>query len=421
MKLFLLSFLGSIAATNAISGADLLKKWDLTEPIISYDGEANTFVLTYEDSSSLVGTTGVKSSMYDYGCKEGGTIVNDGITLAFDGFDGLDAIVSLKVDTKIITANPSVYFVIDEDLRTKSAPGSTSPLYEGLTSADDDMGLVALCLRYSIGTAGDTEADFYEVNFLETLIQIKYDLTAGFSVDGIAVAPKERSITTQAKDAYNLIAYLCDGISVVEDGGRQNPVLSSSTFNQGALVSVCVIPDPIAVADGIFIDSIIDYFWIRYENVPGPEAPDFPAFDDAGAASDTKQKAIPLLSNENGLSALSYHLGAPGSDNHYVVIQSILFADFYKSAGTVSGIGQATLKFADNSRRMLKGSDGADADTAIEGRRRLQDDAPSTFDVNIGVTNDAEGPGALKTAGGASLGFTAMATAAALVSAALLA
>lgn len=360
--------------------------------------------------------------MYDYGCKEGGTIVNDGITLAFDGFDGLDAIVSLKVDTKIITANPSVYFVIDADLRNKNAPGgSTSPLYEGLTSADDDMGLVALCLRYSIGTAGDTEADLYEVNFLETLIQIKYDLTAGFSVDGITVAPKERSITTQAKNAYTLLAYLCDLSSVLENVGRLNPVSSSQqSFNQGALVSVCVTPDTVGVTDGIFIDSIIDFFWIRYENGPDALAPAFPAFDDAGAASDTKQKAVPLDSNENGLSALVYHSG-PGGDNHFAAIQSILFADFYKSAGTVSGIGQATLKFADNSRRMLKGSDGADADTAIEGRRRLQDDAPSTFDVNIGVTDDAEGPGALKTAGGASLGFTAMATAATLVSAALLA
>ena len=425
MKLFLLSFLGSIAATNAITGADLLAKWDLNEPVIDYDGETNVFTFTYPGSSSLVGGDGVRTVMYDYGCKEDENTVTSGIGFSFDGFVVNDAILSVTVDTKIITAEPTLYFVIDQALREIMIDGTTTPLYEGLTAADDDLGLVALCLRYSIGTPGNTPADeFYEVNFLETLIQIKYDLTAGFKVEGISVAPKERSITTQAKDAYNLIAYLCDSdITPTEDSeGRTVGVPKTQggdAFNQGALVSVCVKPDGTAVTDGIFIKEIIDYFWIRFETPPSAEQAEFPAFDDAGSATDIKQKALPLALNGNGLSAVTYPAG-DGLDNHYVMIQSILFADFYKSAGSVSGIGQATLKFA-AARRMLKGSDGADADTAIEGRRRLQDDAPSAFDVNIGVTNDAEGPGALKTAGGASLGFTAMATAAALVSAALLA
>jgi len=426
MKLFLLTFLGSIAAASAGAAEDLMNKWKLSDPVITFDSDSNTFVFKYPDSSSLVTENGVVTQMYTYSCKEGDDKVDTGTTVTFDGFEAsttggaIDtAALSLTVDTKIVSADPTIYKVIDATLRGL-VDDDANPVYEGLTADDDDLGLVALCLRYSIGTPGATAADFYEVNFLETLIQIKYDLTAGFRVDGISVAPKAKSITTQAKDAYTLVAYLCDSTGATElENGRNVGVAFSqgaSSFAQGALVSVCVKPDSVAVNDGIFIKQITEYFWIRFEASAPLPAGEFPEFDSAGGAGDIKQKSVPIASNGNGLSAITYPTALDG-DNHFVLIQSILFADFYKSAGEVSGIGQATLKFA-AARRMLKGSD---ADAAIEGRRQLQDDEPTVFDVSVGVTNDAEGPGALKTAGGASLGFTAMATAAALVSAALLA
>jgi hypothetical protein len=58
----------------------------------------------------------------------------------------------------------------------------------------------------------------------------------------------------------------------------------------------------------------------------------------------------------------------------------------------------------------------------IEEGRQLQEAAASSpFDVSVVLDVTADGPGAIKTAGGASYGFSALASAVALLSAALLA
>merc|ERR1712176_1561158 len=89
---------------------------------------------------------------------------------------------------------------------------------------------------------------------------------------------------------------------------------------------------------------------------------------------------------------------------------SVLFAQFYNTDGTVSGAGDATLQFKTTRRRLGQEED-----------RRLQEDHGSAgLDISIDVNGNTEGPGALKTAGGASAA-TAFASAVAFVGAVLLA
>merc|ERR1712232_1462416 len=85
-----------------------------------------------------------------------------------------------------------------------------------------------------------------------------------------------------------------------------------------------------------------------------------------------------------------------GSD--VCVFDSILFAQFYATEGAVTGEGIATLQF-ETARRLR--ADGS--------RRKMQQaDQAADFGLNVDVNAVNDGPGALATAGGATLGMTAL-------------
>ena len=91
---------------------------------------------------------------------------------------------------------------------------------------------------------------------------------------------------------------------------------------------------------------------------------------------------------------------------------SILFADFYKNAGEVFGVGTAFLEFG---RRRLGDANKPDEDRV----RKLQEsEGSSPFDLVVRTNMADDGPGSLKTAAGASYGVTLVTTAMALLSAA---
>jgi hypothetical protein len=243
-----------------------------------------------------------------------------------------------------------------------------------------------------------------EVNFIESLITIKYDLTAGFDVDAFSVEPKERVETTAAKETYALEAYLCDPdatpLEVLTTPARSrpfaitdyDPVTGSDAYNQGALITVCVAPDGPTYADGIRLNGLTDFTWTR----------DSPL---------TNQEAI--FGSAASLNGLTSYISTNCVMSPWCHFSSILFADFYISAGEVYGSGNAALTF--QTRRRL--GEAVDEDS----RQLQEEDASSPFDLAVSVQVTDEGPGALKTAGGASFGTSALASAVALLAAALLA
>lgn len=84
----------------------------------------------------------------------------------------------------------------------------------------DGQGMMKFCVRSSLGYAGSTDEEktldeqfdfgYKEVNFIESLITIFFDLTSDFEVLEFNVDPKERIETTAQKDTYELEAWLCD-------------------------------------------------------------------------------------------------------------------------------------------------------------------------------------------------------------------
>ena len=300
----------------------------------------------------------------------------------------------------------------------------------------DGQGMMKFCVRSSLGYDGSTDQEktldeqfdfgYKEVNFIESLITIFFDLTAGFEVLEFNVDPKERIETTAQQDTYELEAWLCDpNFETVTQFGdgimdkvfpapiadtflASEPDASKEFFNQGALITVCVAPDDAAWLDGIRMNGITSFDWLR--NDLSTTASNLPT----GEIGPITQKAIEDGS-EAGNSLTSYIESNCENGKPYCTFSSILFADFYISQGVVSGSGSANLQFAAPGGRRL----GApEEETAV---RKLQDEAAaSPFDVSVPVDLTDEGPGALKTAGGAAYGIV-FTSAIALLSAALLA
>lgn len=185
------------------------------------------------------------------------------------------------------------------------------------------------------------------------------------------------------------------------------PDTSKEYFNQGALITVCVAPDDAAWLDGIRMDGITSFDWLR--NDLSTTASQLPT----GKIVPINQEAI--FGGEQSGNSLTSYISDCENGAHYCIFSSILFADFYISRGVVSGSGSANLQFAAPGGRRLGAPEEG---TAV---RKLQDEAAtSPFDVSVPVDLTDEGPGAPKTAGGASYGIV-FTSAIALLSAALLA
>jgi len=204
-----------------------------------------------------------------------------------------------------------------------------------------------------------------EVNSIESMLTIKYDLASEINLSEFNVAPKIKDTSTGSKE-YAVEAALCPG--------------SDTSFNQGSLICVEVKPNDDSADDGIVMRSIDSFDWTR-DNIVQP------AITDSNAISDNQLTSITCDANSDSCS-----------------INSVLFADFYESAGVVTGSGSATMMFKTDRRALMGGSASASG-------RSLQDTAAiaaatSEFDIAISVgVSDEDGVGALKTAGGASLLF----------------
>ena len=384
MKLFLFSAVLASFATNVFaqvpagsSGSDLQALWNMANPTISYATSTNTYTLSVDVDDrfkTFTSADNFRVKSYDnFNCK-----INDegagefsaglsGISTNVIGDDGSKKLeTKFQVEPAVITKNTEIY--------------------------DSGSGALKFCIRNSVGY---TDSAFNEVNFIESLLTINYSLDGTFSVVKIDVAPKAKQTDSQTEDAYGLTAYLCDITPTGETetiSGVTVPKEKTATFNQGSLITVCVRPVADAYAEGIVMDYIKDFTWKRDGSVEG-----------ADTTIEVQQPAITEKAAAGNL--LTYYPGCSGSD--YCYFSSILFADFQISTGKAEGSGSARTKF--KTRRRLNEND--------EGRA-LQEAGPadgdSAFDIAIGIEATDEGPGALKTAGGVSLRFTALASVMAL-------
>merc|ERR1711971_246166 len=351
-------FLLSIAAANAQKEeedrtlATLAEKWSISDP--DYIQNGLDFMFDYP-VSIWIDQGQAYYEVYDSECKEGGNLVTTGFTLSpmvdvpagsvtddatFD-IAGKTAQVTVGVDTSSITSNTDVY----TETNTDGAAGAS----------------IVFCVRFGLNTFGDTPI---EVNFLESVITLSIDLSAGFSVDAINVTPKDQILNT-ATQTYTVEGYMCQD-------GTDTPVAdAAAALSQGSLISVCIKPDADGITDGIKMRTIDSFEWTR---------------------DTTTQAAIESAVAAGNLLTSFDEIACAGGD--YCQFSSILFAAFYATEGQVSVNGVASMQFG--TRRLSEGS----------GLRALQEQeaaATSDFDLSVSLTAADDGPAAL-TAAGATVG-----------------
>lgn len=443
MKFSGIALLAVASMTGNVS-ASIADRWKLDAPAIVYTAAENKFSLDFTASASADnngdnGATVVE--FFDRRCQwDGTTEFNNGYGAGATGSNakltdatgyqlgagaGIGSLgnqaalpvwaaskVEFRVDTLALAQNPKIYDTIDQDMIDNED-------ILNVGSGDLGFGLMRFCARTEIGY-DKTDGTFQDVNFIETLVNIKYDLTAGFSVAAFSVAPKLRIAVTESKSTYALEAWLCEPasaeVSTIKDTalGQVNRIVppvktlidaegNPTAFNQGELVTVCVAPDDLTYRDGIQLNGLTDFTWTRDNS--------------ANSLPDVTQVALPVQTQ-----ALSAMVGTCALSD-FCRFSTILFADFYTSAGSVTGTGNAVLAFRTTAlaplSRKLRGVESA-IESFVPSRRQLQEET-SPFDLSVDISTGTEGPGAIKTAGGASYGFSALASAVALLSAALLA
>lgn len=465
MKFFAATLLASFATVSARqldAAEELRQKWNMDEPIISYTSDTNTFYLDFNTTNSTGGWmqnhTNVQEEFYDQNCKDDGSgfveyVIPAGLydpgttTRPWMKVNSTSetAYLDFQVNTTELANDPKIYAVVNAT--EAAAMGWMDKI---------NYGRMRFCVRSALGYGGAVnftatlqeqiqDHNFKEVNFIESLITIFYDLSANFTVAAFNVEPKERLETTVSKDTYGLIAWLCnrsddlvlseydlapsremppaidEGYTNVTDNPDDNP--AAKYFNQGALITVCVAPDNPAWIDGIRLNGITEFEWIRNDlnttagdstgdGTPGSVAGDYLLY---GANPQIRQPAI--TGGNPASNQLTSYLPPGCVEAAYCHFSSILFADFYLARGVVSGAGSATLVFANTTRRERR---LGEPEEEWEEARKLQE-SESPFDISVPLDITPDGPGGLRTAGGAAFGFTALATAMALLSAVLLA
>lgn len=373
----------------------------MDEPNIAYSKTTNTFTMTYSTTTffkNFVSGEHLNEEFYTTACKTDDTedgVITDGI---FDTSVGVTTTPSAELSQDSGSGVMTLAFKIDPAVVT-----TNGAIYTDLGAT----GELKFCVRAAAGYGGDSDSSlslqeqitggYKEVNFIESLITIVYDLEADFDVVDINVKPKDKVTTTFAEDEYGIEAWLCNITALQADyneykytptGGSEvtrsyPPVIDDVTefFRQGSLVSVCIRPVDTSYAEGIVMKEIVTFDW---EREGGPIPIEQPAVEASSPASNL----------------LTYYPSCTNLD--YCRISSILFADFYITEGTAEGSGSAKTQFKTSRRLGAEDNQG----------RALQEaeTSGSRFDVNIALAASDDGPGALKTAGGASLGFTALAS-----------
>lgn len=446
---------------NMVTAAELKAKWSMTNPVVGQiTGTPNSFQLTNYGvvNTELQTGTNTKVTFYSKDCKYDGIAVNTPqYNVPGNYFTGLEgsldyvrfevkpggAEVSFQFDPQQLSSDDELYGVVDDAYITDRAAEITADeqLYPGSGVSYDTyenykgFGALRICVRSSIGYGGilnigyngeDFEGDtaFQEVNFIESLITVVYDFENSFELVAFNVEPKQKEEVIVEKENYQLVAWLCDKTSTKTDvydykqflGAEDHvyPVVyaqgesgNSEYFNQGALITACVRPSVDAWKDGLRMDYISEFNWTRDDLSQTASGLNIDSIEQVAIEKQVDITGVTTGGTAAGNLLTSYS----GCYAAYCDFSSILFADFYVTRGVVSGVGKATLRFPN--RRL-----GAPEDEYI---RQLQEDGDaSSFDISVSVDAVDEGPGAIKTAGGASFRITTLASFIALLSVSLL-
>jgi len=289
---------------NVIADKHTGTKWNIDEVAVSNEGDNLSF--TYGNIDPSIDTSLMFAGIYDrecYASTETTSYGKAGIeTEASELFpdlaltrspDGTAMIFSFKTNTREIALNPALY---DESTLTNTKETATTD--SGMTY-NKQLGKMEFCIRFSL----------FEFNAEKSLVTAK---NFQESVISLNVQPQVQTVMT-TENKYKAEARLC------ADQQEGPP------FTQGTMLRICIVPDVFASAAGIMIESLDHFTWSRRDSGTSQQA--------VIRANTVSNNGLTTLNNTNG-------------DGTEYRLESVLFASFYASAGSVTGRGRATLAYA---------------------------------------------------------------------------
>eukprot|EP00536_Pseudo-nitzschia_multiseries_P013769 jgi/Psemu1/327301/estExt_fgenesh1_pg.C_6120002 len=241
------------------------------------------FTLSFTEVLGQLCVTGTRlrlsntaAQIFEKGCRDEGNqlFAADGIEGTTTGADTPgQATLSFSLKPIILKNNNNVFTSIPEEAKAT----------------------MEFCTRFML----QTDDGSIEVNYLESIVTLIFSLTAGFELEGFTVTSKEkiRGANATAR-SYGVEGYLCDP-------SYPSVKLTSETFVQGSVISVCVTPAQEAIDDGLSMRSIDEFAW-RQDFIEQPAI-------STGTVSSNQLTS--LTCTELSL---------------YCSFSSVLYADFYK-------------------------------------------------------------------------------------------
>lgn len=347
--------------------ATLGEKWFLADNGVEFEGLG--FSLGYVTSDYVIEPM-MEATAYTTECKDGGgvTIPSDDMTVTIVVPDDEteqgagDQVRSVSVDVAIVTTGESSL--------------ENSMAYNEVTNENGEtVASIKFCMRFGLFVIGNSDgagnpSPPIEVNFIETIVEATFDLTSGFSIDGVDVTQKDL-VTATAFQEYQLDAYQC---KIGEDSDYEplTPEELTVFSTQGSITRVCIRPDQEAKEQGVVMKSINTF---TYSREYGPSST-------IGVVTQPAVESGVAASN-----ALSELICIPGAS--VCSVETVLFSNFYLSPGSVTASGVASLQFAaseesNRSRRQQR--------RTLSGRRH-QEQSSSHRSIqqqeNDGTTTDA--------------------------------
>jgi hypothetical protein len=198
-----------------LQGTTLFDQWDIQEPEFSYDSLG--FTLDFDLNEHIASVDQVKYTLFDVTCEN-----------AYTG-NGLSGSRGLSFFSMGEGREHCIDIAMDIDSDTIS---SDTQVYSEAMVGDMMTATVDFCLRFSLNTppiAGDME-----VNYLEIVVILYVDLSDGFQIGELSVAPFNRC-NLEAAVEFFVEGYFCT------EGNEPDSTIASPVHNQGSLVSSVVV------------------------------------------------------------------------------------------------------------------------------------------------------------------------------------
>lgn len=341
---------------NADAAELMRKRWAISEAEIEYNDFE--FILNFEVSDI------VQDNMIGYTVFEGDSCGDDGGKAISDDANFL--LSRVRTDNTPIADGSGLRTIKLETLVIPSEITNSS-IY---STTEDGNGLVEYCVRFGVWAWDKNDPSSYEVNFLETVLKIVINLTAGLTVD--TSLSKVETLFKNVNAGSEVEAYICDS--------EQNIVAMTAT-SQGQTVRLCVTPTDKTLGAGIYLRDL-EQFTFRRED---PKS--------------VSQVAIEAGTGGEAADQLTVVSCAPGSI--VCAFETLLQADFFVSEGTVVGIGSVFLQIG-------QGNDSTTARRLEGGFSAEKLATPQPFLMTFDLVATERTINGLATSSAPTMGFTSI-------------